>query len=164
MPPGMGHPQPPRATCSVRHHPLGEKLPPNKEEASASRVGGQLAARLVQDLVLVQWGRVEPGPNCLCSEVSVIGSCHSCARPAVTGTADPPALIAVAFSSRPLARLTTHSCLLAVSARRAARRGHDGAVTSPRPLPASPLAQTHTASSAPRPITPHPPRFRGRWA
>ena len=29
MPPGMGHPQPPWATCSVRHHPLGEKLPPN---------------------------------------------------------------------------------------------------------------------------------------
>jgi len=25
----MGHPQPPWATCSVRHHPLGEKLPPN---------------------------------------------------------------------------------------------------------------------------------------
>jgi len=24
MPPGMGHPQPPWATCSVRHHPLGE--------------------------------------------------------------------------------------------------------------------------------------------
>ena len=29
MPAGMGHPQPPWATCSVRHHPLGEKLPPN---------------------------------------------------------------------------------------------------------------------------------------
>jgi len=29
MPPGMGHPQPPWATCSVRHHPLGEKHPPN---------------------------------------------------------------------------------------------------------------------------------------
>jgi len=29
MPPGMGHPQPPWATCSVRHHPLGEKLPPH---------------------------------------------------------------------------------------------------------------------------------------
>ena len=29
MLPGMGHPQPPWATCSVRHHPLGEKLPPN---------------------------------------------------------------------------------------------------------------------------------------
>jgi len=28
MPAGMGHPQPPWATCSVRHHPLGEKLPP----------------------------------------------------------------------------------------------------------------------------------------
>ena len=27
MPPGMGHPQPPWATCSVHHHPLGEKLP-----------------------------------------------------------------------------------------------------------------------------------------
>jgi len=27
MPAGMGHPQPPWATCSVRHHPLGEKLP-----------------------------------------------------------------------------------------------------------------------------------------
>ena len=26
---GLGHPQPPWATCSVRHHPLGEKLPPN---------------------------------------------------------------------------------------------------------------------------------------
>ena len=26
MPAGMGHPQPPWATCSVRHHPLGEKL------------------------------------------------------------------------------------------------------------------------------------------
>jgi len=26
---GMGHPQPPWATCSVRHHPLREKLPPN---------------------------------------------------------------------------------------------------------------------------------------
>ena len=25
----MGHPQPPWATYSVRHHPLGEKLPPN---------------------------------------------------------------------------------------------------------------------------------------
>jgi len=25
----MGHPQPPWATCSVRHHPLGEKLPPH---------------------------------------------------------------------------------------------------------------------------------------
>ena len=25
----MGHPQPPWATCSVCHHPLGEKLPPN---------------------------------------------------------------------------------------------------------------------------------------
>jgi len=29
MPAGMGHPQPPWATCSVRHHPLGEKLPPH---------------------------------------------------------------------------------------------------------------------------------------
>jgi len=29
MPPGMGHPQPPWATCSVRQHPLGEKRPPN---------------------------------------------------------------------------------------------------------------------------------------
>ena len=29
MPAGMGHPQPPWATCSVRHHPLGEKLPPD---------------------------------------------------------------------------------------------------------------------------------------
>jgi len=29
MPAGMGHPQPPWATCSVHHHPLGEKLPPN---------------------------------------------------------------------------------------------------------------------------------------
>ena len=29
MPAGMGHPQPPWATCSVRHHPLGEKLLPN---------------------------------------------------------------------------------------------------------------------------------------
>ena len=29
MPAGMGHPQPPWATCSVRHHPLGENLPPN---------------------------------------------------------------------------------------------------------------------------------------
>ena len=29
MPPGMGHPQPPWATCSVRHHPLCEKLLPN---------------------------------------------------------------------------------------------------------------------------------------
>ena len=29
MPAGMGHPQPPWATCSVRHHPLGEKFPPN---------------------------------------------------------------------------------------------------------------------------------------
>jgi len=28
MPAGMGHPQPPWATCSVRHHPLSEKLPP----------------------------------------------------------------------------------------------------------------------------------------
>ena len=27
MPAGMGYPQPPLATCSVRHHPLGEKLP-----------------------------------------------------------------------------------------------------------------------------------------
>ena len=26
---GMGHPQPPWATCSVRHHPLGKKLPPH---------------------------------------------------------------------------------------------------------------------------------------
>jgi len=26
MPAGMGHPQPPWATCSVRHHPLGESL------------------------------------------------------------------------------------------------------------------------------------------
>ena len=25
----MGHPQPHWATCSVRHHPLAEKLPPN---------------------------------------------------------------------------------------------------------------------------------------
>jgi len=32
MPPGMGHPQPPWATCSVRHHPPGEKLPPKREE------------------------------------------------------------------------------------------------------------------------------------
>jgi len=29
MPAGMGHPQPPWATCSVRHHPLGEKPPPH---------------------------------------------------------------------------------------------------------------------------------------
>ena len=29
MPAGMGHPQPPWATCSVRHHPLSEKLPPD---------------------------------------------------------------------------------------------------------------------------------------
>jgi len=29
MPAGMGHPQPPWAPCSVRHHPLGEKLPPH---------------------------------------------------------------------------------------------------------------------------------------
>jgi len=29
MPAGMGHPQPPWATCSVRHRPLGEKLPPH---------------------------------------------------------------------------------------------------------------------------------------
>jgi len=29
MPPGMGHPQPPWAACSVHHHPLGEKLPPD---------------------------------------------------------------------------------------------------------------------------------------
>ena len=29
MPAGMGHPQPPWATCSVHHHPLGEKLPPH---------------------------------------------------------------------------------------------------------------------------------------
>jgi len=29
MPAGMGHPQPPWATCSVRHHPLGEKCPPH---------------------------------------------------------------------------------------------------------------------------------------
>ena len=28
MPPGMGHPQPPWATYSVHHHPLGEKLLP----------------------------------------------------------------------------------------------------------------------------------------
>ena len=27
MPPGMGHPQPPWATCSVHHHPLGKKFP-----------------------------------------------------------------------------------------------------------------------------------------
>ena len=26
MPAGMGHPQPPWATCSVRHHPLGENF------------------------------------------------------------------------------------------------------------------------------------------
>jgi len=25
----MGHPQPPWATCSVHHHPLSEKLPPD---------------------------------------------------------------------------------------------------------------------------------------
>ena len=31
MPAGMGHPQPPWATCSVRHHPLGEKLPPHNQ-------------------------------------------------------------------------------------------------------------------------------------
>ena len=31
MPAGMGHPQPPWATCSVRHHPLGEKLLPNSQ-------------------------------------------------------------------------------------------------------------------------------------
>ena len=31
MPAGMGHPQPPWATCSVRHHPLGEKLPPHSQ-------------------------------------------------------------------------------------------------------------------------------------
>jgi len=29
MPAGMGHPPPPWATCSVHHHPLGEKRPPN---------------------------------------------------------------------------------------------------------------------------------------
>ena len=29
MPAGMGHPQPPWATRSVRHHPLGEKLLPH---------------------------------------------------------------------------------------------------------------------------------------
>ena len=29
MPTGMGHPQPPWATCSVRHHPLNENLPPH---------------------------------------------------------------------------------------------------------------------------------------
>ena len=29
MPPGMGHPQPPWATCSVYHHPLSGKLPPH---------------------------------------------------------------------------------------------------------------------------------------
>jgi len=29
MPAGMGHPQPPWTTCSVRHHPLGKKPPPN---------------------------------------------------------------------------------------------------------------------------------------
>ena len=29
MPPGMGHPQPPWATCSVCHYPLCEKLPSN---------------------------------------------------------------------------------------------------------------------------------------
>jgi len=29
MPPGMGPPQPPWAPGSVRHHPLGEKRPPN---------------------------------------------------------------------------------------------------------------------------------------
>jgi len=29
MPAGMGHPQPPWATCSVRHHPLSEKPPPD---------------------------------------------------------------------------------------------------------------------------------------
>jgi len=34
MPPGMGHPQPPWAMCSVRHHPLGEKLPPNIQPKS----------------------------------------------------------------------------------------------------------------------------------
>jgi len=27
MPQGIGHPQPPWATCSLRHHPLSEKLP-----------------------------------------------------------------------------------------------------------------------------------------
>ena len=39
-PAGMGHPQPPWATCSVRHHPPGEKLPPkDDEEHSGERYG-----------------------------------------------------------------------------------------------------------------------------
>jgi len=44
MPPGMGHPQPPWATCSVRHHPLGENssthsspIGTNREETTPLR-------------------------------------------------------------------------------------------------------------------------------
>jgi len=44
MPAGMGHPQPPWATCSVRHHPLGEKLLPNILN-ECFRLGSELGLR-----------------------------------------------------------------------------------------------------------------------
>jgi len=53
----------------------------------------------IQGLIVCFWG------------TGVIGSCHYPVRAAVTGPADPPALIAVAFSSRGITRLTAKSCL-----------------------------------------------------
>ena len=73
MPPGMGHPQPPWATCSVRHHPLGEELPgdsrgtehQNGLSSSLQREGTHLfdIARIKEVPEAAGWGRV----HCLLS-------------------------------------------------------------------------------------------------
>lgn len=61
--------------------------------------------------------------------VCVIGSCHYPVWAAVTGPADPPALIAVAFSSRRITRLTAKSCLsISAGGRRLDRPGSAGMI------------------------------------
>lgn len=84
----------------------------------------------------------------------VIGSCHYPIRAAVTGPADPPALIAVAFSSRGITRLTAKSCL-PISAGPGGRGGAVGAggrsAGSLRPpLPPHPDPRTPPPRSFPR--------------
>lgn len=86
-------------------------------------------------LCWVRWCRVEAARGriqglIVCFRgVSVIGSCHYPIRAAVTGPADPPALIAVAFSSRRITRLTAKSCLsISAGGRRLDRPGSAGMI------------------------------------
>jgi len=50
---GMGHPQPPWATCSVRHHPLGENAGDDGQRGSNTAQALQLVAGEQHKLQLV---------------------------------------------------------------------------------------------------------------